>query len=237
MGSAKRSAKRRYSVKRKRRFGNQIPSKMDTTDDTVVSEPPVGVMNVPSTSSVGEPPMENIEAEGNVPLSSVSEPKSCNVDNESTNDFNFLINNNIMSQIVTLMNKPCTECNNYATRSLNIDPLKKHGLCQTIMINCSCGSSEMFTSSNRTDPDNKMSHFDINVRTVISFRELGLGHTAIVNFSRHMNMPPPMNLFSYQNIINFVHPMYIQAAEESMAKAASAIKKSDSNDPCDIIAS
>lgn len=57
--------------------------------------------------------------------------------------------------------------------------------------------------------DSNISHFDINIKTLICFRELGLGHSAIENFLRHMNMPPPFTKIRYENIIYYVHPLYL----------------------------
>ena len=90
---------------------------------------------------------------------------------------------------------------------------------QVITVNCPCGNKQNFFSSKRIDPDTATSSFDINLRTVICFRELGLGHSAVENFSRHMNMPPPLTKFGYENIVNVVHPLDIKAAEESMTNS------------------
>ena len=101
-----------------------------------------------------------------------------------------------------------------------------------------CGERQTFFSSKRIDPSNDKSRFDINIRTVITFRKLGLGYTPLLNFSRHMNMPAPLKQFSYERIMNMIHPYYAQAAEESMNKAASNVTKSSPDDkPTDIVAS
>jgi len=228
MGSADRNRKKRYTVKRRRRFGNQatvIPT-TDVLPSSVNDEPQSQAHNM----NTGVPPTVNEPLNMDAGIPSVIE--------DANHDFNFIMNCQILSQIGKIMNEPCDTCNNYASRSLSVDPKKKHGLSQSITIDCSCGSSKLLHSSKKVDPSNAMSHFDINVRTVICFRELGLGHSSIVNFSRHMNMSPPLGQFAYEKIVNLVHPIYQQAAEDSMARAASSISNNGSDDqPSDIVAS
>ena len=66
--------------------------------------------------------------------------------------------------------------------------------------------------------------FEVNVRTGISFREIGKGLGAIKTFSRCMNMYS----FSepcYRNINQDLFTAYEDAAHQSMSKAAEAVKK------------
>ena len=85
------------------------------------------------------------------------------------------------------------------------------------------------------DKNNERSRFDVNIRSVIAFREIGKGLTSIETFCFHMNMPPPMSRLTYAEIVNTVHPIYVEAAEESMSTAAAAIRKDDAL--TDIVAS
>ena len=39
--------------------------------------------------------------------------------------------------------------------------------------------------------------YDVNLRTVVAFREIGRGHTAIETIGGFMNMPPPMTSKTY----------------------------------------
>ena len=50
-----------------------------------------------------------------------------------------------------------------------------------------------------------------------------------------MNMHPPMSRLTYAEIVNTVHPIYVEAAEESTSTAAAAIRKGDA--VTDIVAS
>ena len=62
--------------------------------------------------------------------------------------------------------------------------------------------------------------YDVNIRTVSAFREIGRGYAAIETFCGFMNMPPPMNKTTYQDIVDGMHISYTEAADESMKAAA-----------------
>ena len=58
----------------------------------------------------------------------------------------------------------------------------------------------------------------MNLRTVIAVRELGLA--GIDTSCSHMNIPLLMTKYSYEEIINIPHPLYVAVTEESMKNAA-----------------
>ena len=41
--------------------------------------------------------------------------------------------------------------------------------------------------------------FDLNLRTILAFREIGKGHAGIKMFCGCMNMPPPMTELTYKH--------------------------------------
>ena len=55
----------------------------------------------------------------------------------------------------------------------------------------------MVYSSNQINEMNRNSRYDINVRSVIAFGEIGLGLSAMEVFCSHMNFPPPMKNVTY----------------------------------------
>ena len=57
---------------------------------------------------------------------------------------------------------------------------------------------------------------DVNTRVIISFREMGKGHSAIQSFCKCMNMPPPMSHPSFVNTMSTLHVNYVKAASTSM---------------------
>ena len=96
------------------------------------------------------------------------------------------------------------------------------------MLNCPCGWSFTTLSSKRVDENNKKSRLDINICTVIAFREIGKGMTAMESFCSHMNIPPPMRNVAYTEIINTVNP-HVVTVEESMDNAAAVIRNNTDN--------
>ena len=64
-----------------------------------------------------------------------------------------------------------------------------------------------------------------NIRTILTFREIGKGHTAIETFCSLMNMTPPMTVNTYHETIANMHPVYMESAEHSMKAAADEIRK------------
>lgn len=61
--------------------------------------------------------------------------------------------------------------------------------------------------------------FDINIRAVMAFREIGRGREAMETFAAVMSMPPPIQNTSYNNIIDMLHEAYENSAIESKKRA------------------
>ena len=74
----------------------------------------------------------------------------------------------------------------------------------------------MVYSSNKIDEMNGNSRYDINIRSVIAFREIGLGLSAIEIFCGHMNFPPPMRNATYTEIVQEVQTAYVSTAKDSI---------------------
>jgi len=226
MGNPDRRNKARNKKKRSRRFGSKPvdtqENQVDAADDDLIA----------SSST------ENLDAELQAANVESSASVDLNTDTAINSDFNFIINTSVLTDLVEFVKKPCKGCGSLSKCSLNVNSTKKVGLCQQIAMKCVCGELKTFFSSKRIDPSNEKSRFDVNIRSVICFRELGLGHTALENFSRHMNIPSPVRKFAFEKIVDYIHPFYAQAAEESMQKAASKITTdSDTSNPTDITAS
>ena len=47
--------------------------------------------------------------------------------------------------------------------------------------------------------------FEVNIRSVIAFREIGRGHKAMKTFSSMMNMPKPLAIASFNDLNNNLH--------------------------------
>ena len=50
--------------------------------------------------------------------------------------------------------------------------------------------------------------YDVNVRSVIAFGEIGKGPSSIQSFCHSINMPP-INKFAYDKTVNNLHDIYI----------------------------
>ena len=58
-----------------------------------------------------------------------------------------------------------------------------------------------------------------------AFRDFGRGHTAVERFCGLTNMPTPITSKVYEDAIEYMHPLYIESAEQSMNAAAADIRK------------
>ena len=141
-------------------------------------------------------------------------------------EINFIMNLQMLNDMINLVEK-CPECN-HDNMSVWIDPHKKKGLAQVSNLECPCGWSKTIFSSKRIDETNNKSRFDVNLRTVIVFREIDKGLSAIERYCSHMNTPSPMTNFTYSVLLGILHHLYVTAAEESMNKAASAVRNNES---------
>lgn len=121
----------------------------------------------------------------------------------------FFMNLSILKSIIDVVGQ-CPDCKNN-TVSVNINTDKKKGFAQEIMLECTCLWTHTVFSIPRIK-DGKSS-FDINLRTVMAFREIGKGLTSIETFCRLMNTTPPMTTFSYTDTINGLNASYTKAAE------------------------
>ena len=68
-------------------------------------------------------------------------------------------------------------------------------------------------------------NYTLIVRAVLAFRDFGRGHTDVQTFYGLMKMPPPMSSKTYQDTVEYMHPLYIESAEQSMKAAADDIRK------------
>ena len=75
--------------------------------------------------------------------------------------------------------------------------------------------------------------FDINMRSVIAFREIGKGHTAMQKFGSFMNMPSVLIQNSYAGLVTNIQKTYTKVAKASMLKAADEIRMEKLEDTYD----
>ena len=177
MGNSDKSGKRRTVRKRTRRFGKNIS--VDKENSPPISTSPLLSLTTTPTPPEQAPPLENNNEE------TISDKREAAQENDRspkrTEDFNFIMNSSSLKKIFAFAQSKCDGCGNHLTdkRTIKIDTEKKLGFCQHIIISCTCGETKSFFSSQRIDPLNDKSRFDVNIRSVIAFRELGLEYTPL----------------------------------------------------------
>ena len=150
-----------------------------------------------------------------------------NEDISSTSTTSFVndnINVHVLFDIMIFINMikelvKCMQCGSSVIIEHNVDD--KMGLCNFFTIKCNhheCPWTKKVATSNFIDKHigSGKVPYDVNLRTVVAFREIRRGHT-------DMNMPPPMTSKTYQETMGYVHPSYIEAANMSMKAASDEI--------------
>ena len=147
------------------------------------------------------------------------------LDNEDGNNYFVLINMSILMNLISSLGK-CPECGSTVEV---IDLLKlRMGFANKILVRCAscCWEQSTFLSEQCSPTTGRgRNFFEVNVRTVIAFREIGKGHQAIQSFSRCMNMKG-ISENAYGNLNQELYNAYENAADASKAKAAFEIKQS-----------
>ena len=143
----------------------------------------------------------------------------------SEDHFNILISFGILKSIVDGTSR-CPECNESVSTSTNM--ARKHGCSLCIEIKCrSCSwKKEFFTSPVVEQPNSPgKSGFEINLRFVMAFREIGKGHEAMKTFCQCLNLPCAMAYNSYQAINEKLLVAYEKVAEESISSECAKIRE------------
>ena len=105
---------------------------------------------------------------------------------------------------------------------------KKKGWSNKINISCcECGWTKyIYTSKEVNIPgqSGQKSH-ELNVRSVMAFREIGKGFESMKTFSRLMNMAEPINIKTYNAINDHLLEAHLVDADSSMSQAATEVKE------------
>lgn len=153
------------------------------------------------------------------------------MDNSSDSENYFIIINFEIMKNMFQSFSSCPECAS-SPLQLSNDISKRSGFSNKLTMFCKkCHWQQNINTSPECSKENKKQGrniFEVNLRTVIAFREIGKGHEAIVNFSRCMNMHC-LSEPSYRNINESLSTAYEVAASNSMGKAAKEVIKSGKN--------
>ena len=99
-----------------------------------------------------------------------------------------------------------TSCHQCHSKSLTLTDDGKDGLVSRLILKCSsescdfaykfytsaCVNKQVHDDNEKTDTKTGKASFDLNMRMVMGFRDIGKGITAIEKFCAALNMPPPM---------------------------------------------
>lgn len=132
-----------------------------------------------------------------------------------------LIDYQILRTIIESIAK-CPQCD--STISIENNLRSKQGFSYKLTMQCeSCQwSEEAFTSpaAKKLKGSPGKPPFDVNLRMVYAFREIGQGYKSISKVATFMNMPPPMSKTSYHKINGVLHKAYTSVSQTCMEKAA-----------------
>lgn len=97
---------------------------------------------------------------------------------------------------------------------------------------CECGWSKEWKTSDTIQKGNSpgQKSYEINLRMIAGFREIGQGLKSMETFSRCLNMPPPMSAAAYNDIVDKMKDIYFEEALQSLSKAAAELKSNQSQD-------
>ena len=107
----------------------------------------------------------------------------------------------------------------------------KQGLAQKFEIVCrstSCKWKEIFFSSREAPRKSTRGNarYEVNLRTIVSFREFGQGHAAIQLFCGYMNMPFSMSETTYNDTVkDALLPIYKQVVENDINEATCELRE------------
>ena len=144
-----------------------------------------------------------------------------------SDDHYIIINFLILQELIKTVNGSCVECSSKEISVKNIVD-KKKGWSNKINISCcECGWTKyIYTSKEVNIPgqSGQKSH-ELNVRSVMAFREFGKGFESMETFSRIMNMTKPINIKAYNAFNDHLLEAYLVAADNSMSQAAIKFKE------------
>ena len=118
----------------------------------------------------------------------------------------------------------CPSCSEKIHFFHNIKDVKK-GLAHFIELSCTkCDWCTSFATSKEVEknkgetksPGSGRNAYDVNIRSVITTREIGRGHSALKNLCGFMNIPAPMTQKTFLETQTNVSSQYIKVAEANM---------------------
>lgn len=137
-----------------------------------------------------------------------------------------IIDANLLCQFLS-KNILCPVCSNIMKCGYNSKQSK--GFAHTFLGYCEtcdddfplfCSSEVAENNPEMYEHGEKGTPHSVNIRMVSFVRSIGKGHQALVNFSRHLNSPPPMTKNNYEKLMKHQHSAAKKVALSSMETAA-----------------
>ena len=140
---------------------------------------------------------------------------------EETKQLHLLVKGVIILNLINLTGNKCPECDSKITSVLNLNMAK--GLCDQFQLTCTnCNWSRTIELLD----NNKIGkQYDINIHSIMAFRETGKGYAALESFYYKINISPSMTKNNYDTILDNLHEPYVLTGKESMQNAAFIVKK------------
>ena len=196
---------------------------------------PLASESIPSTSAkklsyVLSPATESYDWNNSETDSEWSDAESDDADRESSetalnDDPCYLIVDTELLKLFLSQLVLCKLCQGNVNIIHEVD--KKQGFANYITVKClsdTCDWSNTLCTSKTVKTPKGRPPFDINLRSVIAFREIGKGLTAMKKYCGFMNMPNTMNKTAYKKLYKNCRDTYVKVATTSMQNAAAEIR-------------
>ena len=136
----------------------------------------------------------------------------------------YLIHSDFLSNLLEYLSCPNPNCK---SSKLTFSNSSKSGLAIQFRVEClNCGAE--FKDWSSPKPSKR---FDVNMRSVLACKEVGIGYSKLTNFLAILNVTEPMHHSTYIEIGDEIRIASIEAAEDCMSRAADVIKEQTVDQP------
>ena len=132
-----------------------------------------------------------------------------------------LLDSDILKLVINLIGR-CPKCQKRSVEIIS-NPARKKGVSLDLNLMCmedDCNWNRFFYTSKEVKSNNPgASPFEINYRAIKDL-EIGKGFTGLSNFCSFLNLPPPMNVKTFNDMQEKIASAYNYVADGSMKNAA-----------------
>ena len=132
-----------------------------------------------------------------------------------------LIDSDILETVIQTIGRcPIDNCSGKVKLKNNFS--KKMGLSCNLELSCTICEWQTNIFTSKKIPTSRA--FDINLRSIIAFRENGKGHTGLESVCSYLNLVPSMNKNAYNKLLLTAKNSYKKTAEICMKTAADEVR-------------